>query len=168
MATENQNTADAGESIDIVGGDITQLSIDSSQIEGMNLHNEMLTITFKDGGTLNITNFREMADSHAEIILKDGTVYKAGDLYEKLAGDLPPVMFQLPEDGQTLVYELEPGRKYSFPFDPQTEGHVSEENGALIISFDNDGQLVLQNFPISASVCWMRTLPRSFATSSAV
>ncbi len=145
MTTEN-NIAGAQESIEIVGGDMTQLSIDSSQIDGMSLHNEALVITFKDGGTLSITNFREMADSHSEIILQDGTVYDAQALYSDLSGALPPVAFQIPGEGQSLVYDLEAGHKYTFPFDPQATAGVVEEDGSLIISFDNDGRLILQNF----------------------
>ncbi|MCB9987990.1 MAG: type I secretion C-terminal target domain-containing protein [Rhodospirillales bacterium] len=144
--TETQVYADASKSVDIVGGDITQLSVSSAQIEGMSLDGEMLVLTFKDGGSIKITNFHDLANENAEIILADDTVYKAKDLYERLAGDLAPVEFVMPENGQSLVYRLEPGRQYEFNTDPENGAQAVEEDGALIISFDNGGKLILQNF----------------------
>ena len=69
-----------------------------------------------------------MARENAEIVLSDGTVYKAQDLYERLEANLPPVVFGLPAPGETLVYELEAGRQYELRTDADGHPHAVEEN----------------------------------------
>ncbi len=135
------------ETIILPTGEETALSIDSADIQGMRLSDAgALIIGLNDGGSLTVQNFRVLADNEVEISLGDGTVINSKTLFETLADDFTPQSIVQPPENETLAYDLAPGQRYSFDIDPQSRPSVTDQDGALIISFDDNGILILRNF----------------------
>ncbi len=135
------------ENINLPEGGETSLSFSTSEIQGMILsENGELTISFTDGGTLTINNFHELADNEVQLSLAGGDVINSRDLFETLAGDLPATVISQPGAGESVAYNIQSGGKYEFDFGDQNPVNVIEQDGALLISFDDNGLLVLYNF----------------------
>ncbi len=134
------------ESINLPEGGATSLSFSTAEIQGMKLSdNGELTISFTDGGSLTINNFRELADSEVQLALEDGSIINSQELFETLASALPATKIHQPQAGESVAYQIEPGHKYEFDFSGQPV-EIKEQDGALLITFSDGGLLVLRNF----------------------
>ena len=83
---------DTGEnnSVSLPQGEATELSFNTSEVAGMKLSDSgELTISFRDGGSLTINNFRELAESDVQIALEDGDTINSKALFDTLAADDP-------------------------------------------------------------------------------
>ena len=129
------------------------VSCKSGDIQSMELTDGgKLLMTFKDGGSITVNNFQEFASKGSIISLADGTTINSMELISGLslksapANDGAEVLVGQPAPGQTVEIELEPGQKYNFAFSEESKESVSQEAGALVITFDDGGKLVLKNF----------------------
>ena len=139
---------DTGENkaVSLPQGEATELSFNTSEVAGMKLSDGgELTISFRDGGSLTINNFRELAESDVQIALEDGDTINSKSLFDTLAADLAPVTLDLPQPGETVAYNVEAGRKYEINVN-EPVAEVSQQEDALLITFNDGGQLVLRNF----------------------
>ncbi len=139
---------DTGEnnSVSLPQGEATELSFNTSEVAGMKLSDSgELTISFRDGGSLTINNFRELAESDVQIALEDGDTINSKALFDTLAADLAPVKLDLPEAGETVAYNVEAGRKYEININ-EPVAEVAQQDDALLVTFNDGGQLVLRNF----------------------
>ena len=137
----------ANETVDLPKGEATTLSFNTSEIQGMQLSdNGQLTISFNDGGSLTINNFRELANSEVSLTLEDGSTINSEELYETLVAELPPSKIAVSGEGEAVAYEIQSGHKYNIDLAGSEPVDVKEQDGALLITFDNNGTLVLKNF----------------------
>jgi len=145
--TVDKPASGANESINLPEGDGTALSFSTAEIQGMKLsENGELTISFTDGGALTINNFRELADNEVQLTLEDGSVINSKELFETLVADLPATKIGTPPAGEAVAYQIEPGHKYEFNFGGEKPVEISEQEGALLITFADGGLIVLHNF----------------------
>lgn len=114
-----------------------------------------LLMTFKDGATITVNNFQEFAAKGSVLSLADGTTVNSVELLSGVAlkpeatiaaNDSAEILVGQPPAGQTVEIELAPGQKYNFAFDDAAKESVTQEAGALIITFQDGGKLVLKNF----------------------
>ncbi|MFN3826456.1 MAG: type I secretion C-terminal target domain-containing protein [Micavibrio sp.] len=126
----------------------TQLSYNASDVQSMALSGGKLQLSFNDGGTLIINNFQELASKGTVLTLQDGTTLNTAELFSELSrnDNQAEVLVGQPPAGEVVEISLEQGQKYNFSFNPESKESVSQENGALIITFDDGGKLVLKNF----------------------
>jgi T1SS-143 domain-containing protein len=149
MANQSFPFKDAGQDarIDLPETQGSKLSFSTSDIEGMSLSESgELTFMFKDGDRFTISNFRSLAENQIELSMEDGETLNSTELFERLAGSAPAAQIQAPSAGETLVYNMDADEKYDFQFDGSDVESIEEQGGALLISFGEDGTLVLQNF----------------------
>lgn len=131
-----------------------QLTFGPEQISGLKL-NEFggLEITFLDGSTVNLTNFEELAANGNLLYLNDGTLVDPTLVSGALSGtstsgdDSSGILtIVAPAENVTREITLEPGQKYVLDFDFANPTGAEMQDGDLVISFANDGTLVLNNF----------------------
>ncbi len=131
------------------------VSCKAGDIESMQMTDGgKLLMTFKDGASITVNNFQEFASKGSILTLADGTTLNTVDLLSGVAmkpqaaaaNDGAEVLVGQPPAGQTAEIELAPGHKYNFAFDDAAKESVTQENGALIITFQDGGKLVLKNF----------------------
>ena len=130
----------------------TTMSWNSGDVQTMELMDGgKLLIKFTDGASVIINNFQELALQGSVLRLADGTIVNTVELLSSLslnvpANDVAEILVGQPAAGQTVEIELEAGQKYNFSFNETAKESVTQEAGALIISFDDGGKLVLKNF----------------------
>ncbi|QQG36285.1 MAG: VWA domain-containing protein [Micavibrio aeruginosavorus] len=125
----------------------TQLSYSAQDVKSMELAGGKLQLTFTDGGRLIINNFQDLASKGVQLTLKDGTVVNTAELLSELSRDnQAEVLVGQPAAGETVEITLEAGQKYNFSFNANAKEAVEQKSGALIITFDDGGKLVLKNF----------------------
>ncbi len=149
MANQSFPFQDAGQDarINLSESEGSKLSFSTSEIDGMSLsENGELTFQLKTGDTVTIENFRSLAENEIELSMGDGETINSTELFEKLAGSAPAAQIQHPVAGETLVYDMQADEKYDFRFDTTDVKSVEMQDGALLISFGEDGTLILQNF----------------------
>ncbi|HTK83560.1 MAG TPA: hypothetical protein VL625_00610, partial [Patescibacteria group bacterium] len=123
------------------------LSVAPAEIRDMKIaDNGSLIISLKDGHSITITNFHALATADAKIALADGSVIDTHQLEEILAKDMHNVTIHQPAAGEVVTYELLPGQTYEMAFNLGHGAHVTESNGALIITFGDHGEIILKNF----------------------
>ena len=145
--TVEKPVAGANETVSLPEGETTSLSFNTSEIQGMQLDDSgELIISFTDGGALTIDNFRELADNEVQLSLADGSAINSKDLFETLVSELPATKITEPQPGEAIAYDIQPGHKYEFAFGDHKPVEVSTKDGALLITFDDNGLLVLHNF----------------------
>ncbi len=133
------------------------LDFSSVSVQGMTINDKgQLVITF-DPQTgikpLTIENFQQLAQSNATIALKDGKSIDTHSLYQTLAGALPAdaakqhAAFEIaaPHAGEMKTVNLVAGQDYQLP-QIGAQDKVVEKGGALIITFADNGVLILANF----------------------
>ena len=130
----------------------TNLMYKSGDVQDMKVTGEgKLLVTFTDGGSLTINNFKDLASKGTVLTLADGKTINTADL---LTGATPSndttaqaeILVGQPAPGEEVVLTLESGQKYNFSFNNGAKENVEQANGALIITFDDGGKLVLKNF----------------------
>ena len=135
------------ETVTLPENNSSNLSFSTAEIQGMKLSESgELTITFTDGGALVIDNFRQMADNEVQLSLADGGVLNSKELFETLATDLPATKISSPESGESIAYNIQQGHKYELNFGDQRLVDTNEQDGALLITFENGGLIVLHGF----------------------
>ena len=153
--TANVEKPQAGQSVPVTlsEGQAT-VSCKAGDIESMQMTDGgKLLMTFKDGASITVNNFQEFASKGSVLTLADGTTLNTVDLLsgvamkpQAAANDGAEVLVGQPPAGQTTEIELAPGHKYNFAFDDAAKESVTQEGGALIITFQDGGKLVLKNF----------------------
>ena len=122
------------------------LAFNTADIQGMRLNDSgELTINFRDGGALVVSNFRALAENDIRLTLADGETINSREIFENLAGSLPYKTIVQPQPGQMVAYALQAGDKYQIQMDENVTD-LREQDGALIITFSDNGVLILRNF----------------------
>ncbi|MCM2344088.1 MAG: DUF4114 domain-containing protein, partial [Alphaproteobacteria bacterium] len=126
----------------------TQLSYSASDVASMELSGGKLHLTFTDGGRLVINNFQELASQGTQLTLKDGTIVNTAELLSELSrnDNQAEILVGQPSAGETVEITLAVGQKYNVSFNANSKESVEQEAGALIITFDDGGKLILKNF----------------------
>lgn len=130
----------------------TSISWKAGDVQSMSLTEDgKLLVKFTDGGSVIIENFQELAAKGSVLVLADGTTLNTAELQAGLSSPVDAlqnaeVLVGQPEAGQTVEITLEAGQKYNFSFNDNAKESVVREAGALIITFDDGGKLVLRNF----------------------
>lgn len=153
-AVDNTTTADGKtETVTLPEGSPT-LDFSSVSIQGMAVaDNGSLVITFKPSTGLDpvvVENFRALAQSGAAIALKDGKSIDTRGLYEALAGAVPAAKsaayeIAAPHAGEMKTVNMAAGHDYAIQGD-LAHAKVAEKGGALVITFADNGVLILANF----------------------
>lgn len=145
MATEK--SIKANNIVTLAEGENANLSFGSADIKGMVVGDAgELVITLNSGDTLTITNFKSLAQQGATLTLADGSTLQTTELYQKLAQDMPALTIETPADNAVVTYNLEPGQKYNIIFDRTGTEKIEQKDGALVITFDNNAQIVLNGY----------------------
>lgn len=147
---------DAGSSInyEIPTNETAQLSFSPEQISGLSLNDAGgLVIRFVDGGQVTITNFQDMTNNGNFLFLSDGTTIDPNLLMGALKGNTGEgtdtsgiITIVSPSENSTREITMEPGKKYVFDFDFAEPQNAEIVNGDLVISFANQGLIVLKNY----------------------
>lgn len=149
MANQAFPFQDAGQDarINLPEGENSTLSFSTSDIEAMQLNeNGELTFTFRDGDSFTIGNFRSLAENRIELSMEDGEIINSQELFERLAGEPPAALIPQPSPGESIAYELKADEKYEFGFNQTAVENVETQDGVLLITFADNGTLVLKNF----------------------
>ncbi|MBU0791762.1 MAG: hemolysin, partial [Gammaproteobacteria bacterium] len=145
MATEQ--SIKANNIVTLPEGEASTLSFATADVKGMTVTDTgELVITLNSGDTLTITNFESLAQNNVSLSLSDGSALETSALFETLAGNMPAKVIATPAANVVATYDLLPGRKYQFNFDQTGTKNVEQKDGALVITFDNNSQIVLKNF----------------------
>ncbi len=148
-----QPEAGASVNYEIPTNETAQLSFGPDQISGIKLNDfGGLEISFLDGSTATLTNFEALVDSGNLLYLNDGTLIDPSVLTGALGNAADPtensdiLTIVGPADNVTREINLEPGQKYVLDFDFAQPSAAEVQDGKLVISFANDGILVLNNY----------------------
>ena len=126
---------------------IPPLPFGKGDIVGMHVTSGgVLVFALEDGRSVGVDGFEEMASRGETLILGDGTTYQARELFTNLASDMPSVVIEKPAPGEIVAYEITPGQKYMMTFDPRGAKTDFRGNGAFLITFDDEGQIILAGF----------------------
>ncbi|NBX67212.1 MAG: type I secretion C-terminal target domain-containing protein [Proteobacteria bacterium] len=115
-----------------------------------------LLITFTDGSTLTVSNFKEARENFKfeEITMSDGTVVNFDKLAQGLAGtvandSVADLTILKPQGGigaTDLVFSLQEGKTYTLGFDMKEVAGVESRDGDLIVTFKDGSKLTLDNY----------------------
>lgn len=148
-----QPEAGASVNYEIPTNETAQLSFGPDQISGIKLNDfGGLEISFLDGSTATLTNFQELVDTGNLLYLNDGTLIDPAVLTGALGNAADPtensdiLTIVGPADNVTREINLEPGQKYVLDFDFAQPKAAEVQDGKLVISFANDGILILNNY----------------------
>ncbi len=152
-ATASVEKPQAGQSVPVTLAEgQTSISWKAGDVQSMSLtEGGKLLVKFTDGGSVIIENFQELAAKGSVLILADGTTLNMAELQTGLSSPADAVqnaevLVGQPAAGETVEITLEAGQKYNFSFNDSAKESVVREAGALIITFDDGGKLVLKNF----------------------
>ncbi|HEY8191408.1 MAG TPA: hypothetical protein VIG74_03205, partial [Alphaproteobacteria bacterium] len=144
MANETTNN---GAAVTLSETQGSALSFSTVDIKGMTLTtNGGLVINLANGTSTTIENFRALAQNDVKLTLGDGQVINSKQLFDTLAHNMPAVDITHPAPGTTVSYELQAGQKYNIDFEISKGDRVEQKDGAMIITFADNGVIVLENF----------------------
>lgn len=151
---------EAGDSVnyEIPTTETAQLSFGADQISGIKLNDfGALEISFADGGSATLTNFQDLVDNGNLLYLNDGTLIDPAILTGALGGTEPLsaetsdiVTIVGPADNVTREINLESGQKYVLDFDFAQPETAEVVDGNMVITFANQGILVLNDYEKTA------------------
>ncbi len=128
------------------------LSVNSADIENMSVNSDgSLTISFKPEtgrGEIVVENFRALVQNGSAIALNDGKSIDTRSLYQALPhaeANAESVTIARPHAGEMVTINMADGHKYILPGELHN-AQVVEKGGALIITFADNGILVLAHF----------------------
>ena len=110
----------------------TNLMYKSGDVQDMKVTGEgKLLVTFTDGGSLTINNFKDLASKGTVLTLADGKTINTADL---LTGAAPSndttaqaeILVGQPAPGEEVVLTLESGQKYNFSFNNGAKENVEQ------------------------------------------
>ncbi|MBU6234705.1 MAG: type I secretion C-terminal target domain-containing protein [Alphaproteobacteria bacterium] len=115
-----------------------------------------LFLTFTDGSTLTVSNFKEARDNFKfdEVTMSDGTVVNLDKLAQGLASTLPndsvaDLTILKPQggvDATDLSFNLQQGKTYTLGFDLKDIAGVEQKDGNLVVTFKDGSHLTLENY----------------------
>ncbi len=139
-----------------------RLNFGSDNISGLRVGDEgQLVINFVEGGQLNITNFEEVVANGNLLYLEDGTLIDPTILtgalrspqdfnnIETAAGaatNADAIRIAQPEANTTQEVNMQAGQKYICDFDPANAATVEIKDGAMILTFADGSQVVINNY----------------------
>ncbi len=132
-------------------GQIT-MSFGSDAIDGLRMDGQALVISFTEGGELRIPNFQDVGGNGTTVVLADGTPVEPSLLNTALApsgagnDDADATHIGIPEEKVVREVNLSPGQSYVLDFTSTEPADAIVESGALIITFENGGMIILRDF----------------------
>ena len=140
--------------VDISKDEPTAFNFGVEDIRAMKLLSDGgMLISFDDGSTLTISNFQAARDSFpfTDVAMSDGTTMNLQKVSQGLAGTLAndsaaDLTIMKPQGGIDAVFNLQEDKTYTLGFDLKDVKGVEEQNGDLIVTFNDDSHLKLANF----------------------
>jgi len=138
------------------------LSISASEIKDITVSSgNTLVIALQNGQRIEIENIKELAAQNTMLSLNDGSTLNTAVLYKNLAPQGPvaataqqtedvsantTLTIEEPGANKVAVYELQPGQTYKLGFELSQAISFTQKGGDLIITFNDQGQIILKNF----------------------
>ncbi len=161
MAAEQQSLialqANAVTEVSVTAGKTLAIGGDA-EVSGMTMGKSgELVVHFNNGATLVVRNFSEVAGmgEAPAITMPNGHVVNLAQLLPTLASDIQTaageetpsvVTVEKPAANQDVVVKLEPGQEYQFGFAMNEPTAVKDNEGQLVITFKNGGEIIIPNY----------------------